>query len=56
MLEHLVQFDRHLFHVINHGLANAVFDWLMPILRDRRTWIPLYIFILVFCLWKYKKK
>ncbi|HVV54851.1 MAG TPA: phosphatase PAP2 family protein [Mucilaginibacter sp.] len=56
MLEHLVQFDRHLFHIINHDMANGFFDWLMPLLRNARFWIPLYIFILVFCIWRYKKR
>lgn len=55
MLEHLLQLDRHLFHFINHDLSNAFFDWLMPMLRNPRFWIPLYIFILFFCLWRYKK-
>ena len=55
MLEHLIQLDRHIFYFINHDLTNPFFDWFMPILRNRFTWIPLYIFILSFCLWKYKK-
>ena len=55
MLEHLIQLDRHLFHFINHDLGNPFFDWLMPMLRNPRFWIPLYLFILVFCVWRYKK-
>ena len=55
MLEPLIQFDRHIFFYINHDLTNPFFDWLMPILRNPRTWIPLYIFILAFCLLKFKK-
>lgn len=56
MLEHLIELDRHLFHFINYDLANPFFDWLMPLLRNAKFWIPLYIFIIVFCLWKYKKQ
>ncbi len=55
MLEHLLQFDQHLFYFINHCLSNPFFDWLMPILREPRTWIPLYLFIICFCIYKYKK-
>ncbi|MFI5163144.1 MAG: phosphatase PAP2 family protein [Sphingobacteriales bacterium] len=55
MIDHLVQFDRHLFYFINHDMANAFFDWLMPILREPHTWIPLYIFIIVFSLYRFKK-
>ncbi len=56
MLEHLVELDRHLFYFINHDLSNPFFDWLMPILRNARFWIPLYVIILIFCLWRYKKQ
>lgn len=56
MLEHLIQIDRHLFYFINTDLGNPFFDWLMPLLRNARFWIPLYVFIIVFCLWKYKKQ
>lgn len=55
MIDHLVQFDRHLFYFINHDMANAFFDWLMPILREPRTWIPLYVFIICFCIYRYRK-
>src|ERR1700743_2442511 len=55
MLEHLIQLDRHLFHFINHDLGNPFFDWLMPLLRNPLFWIPLYVFIILFSIWKYKK-
>ena len=50
----LLQLDRHLFYIINHDLTNPFFDWLMPMLRNARFWIPLYVFIIVFCIWKYR--
>jgi membrane-associated phospholipid phosphatase len=56
MIDHIVQFDKHLFHFINHNMGNGFFDWLMPILRNARSWIPLYIVVIVLCLWKYKKQ
>ncbi|WP_179413591.1 phosphatase PAP2 family protein [Mucilaginibacter sp. E4BP6] len=56
MLEQLLQFDRHLFHIINYGMTNPFFDWIMPWLRTPKFWIPLYVFIVGFCLWKYGKK
>jgi membrane-associated phospholipid phosphatase len=56
MPEYLLQFDRHIFHLINHDLSNAFFDVIMPVLRNRLVWIPLYIFIFVFCLWRYKRQ
>jgi membrane-associated phospholipid phosphatase len=56
MPDTLLQLDRHLFYFINHDLSNAFFDWLMPLLRNPYFWIPLYVFIFVFCLWRYKKQ
>lgn len=55
MPDYLLQLDRHLFYIINHNLGNGFFDVLMPILRNRLVWIPLYVFIFVFCLWRYKR-
>jgi membrane-associated phospholipid phosphatase len=55
MPDFLLQLDRHLFHFINHDLANSLFDWLMPWLRNARSWIPLYVCIVGFCLYRYKK-
>ncbi|MBC7399214.1 MAG: phosphatase PAP2 family protein [Mucilaginibacter sp.] len=56
MPDYPLQLDRHLFYFINHDLSNAFFDVLMPVLRNPYTWIPLYIFVFIFCLWRYKKQ
>src|SRR5450432_956551 len=56
MPDSLLQFDRHLFYFINHDLTNPFFDWLMPWLRTAKHWIPLYIFIIGFCIYKFKKQ
>lgn len=55
MLEQIIQFDQNLFFAINHGLSNSAFDWLMPILRNRFTWTPLYLFIAIFLVRNYAK-
>lgn len=52
----MLQLDRHLFYFINHDLTNSFFDVVMPWLRNPKFWIPLYVFIVVFCIWKYKKQ
>jgi membrane-associated phospholipid phosphatase len=56
MPDFLLQLDRQLFYFINHDLSNAFFDVLMPVLRNRLVWIPLYVLIFIFCLWRYKKR
>lgn len=55
MPDQFLQLDRHLFYFINHDLANPFFDWIMPWLRNPKSWVPLYVFIAGFCVWKFKK-
>lgn len=56
MIESLLQFDHDLFLKIHRGLSNGFFDWLMPLMRNRFFWAPLYLFIIIFCIKEYKKK
>lgn len=56
MPQYLLQLDRKLFYFINHTLSNRFFDWIMPYLRYPQFWIPVYVFILIFCIWRYKKQ
>lgn len=46
MMETWLHWDTSLMHWINSGWSSPVLDWLMPILRNKYTWIPLYIFCL----------
>ncbi len=54
MLAEIIKLDHQLFYAINSGLTNIFFDWLMPILRNRYTWVPLYIFIVFYFIKNYK--
>ncbi|RZK50275.1 MAG: phosphatase PAP2 family protein [Pedobacter sp.] len=56
MIETLLQLDPEIFLRINRDMANVVFDKIMPLLRNRFFWAPLYLFIIVFCIKEYKKK
>lgn len=56
MLEEIIRLDHQLFQAINTGLSNPFFDWLMPILRNKYTWIPLYVAIIFFAIRAYKVK
>ena len=42
-MDYLIQLDHQLFNFINQGLSNDFFDWVMPIIRNKKTWIPFYI-------------
>jgi undecaprenyl-diphosphatase len=54
MLDFLIQLDRSLLFFINQQTANVFFDWLMPILREKKTWIPLYIIFVIGLIRTYK--
>jgi membrane-associated phospholipid phosphatase len=56
MIESLQKFDADLFLAIHRGLSNGFFDWLLPMMRNRYTWAPLYLFIIVFSFIEYKKR
>jgi undecaprenyl-diphosphatase len=56
MPDFLLHFDRQAFYWINHDLTNPFFDWLMPLLRTPRFWIPLYLAIIIFCIRRFKKQ
>lgn len=56
MINELIKLDQQIFEAINTGCGNIFFDWLMPILRNKLTWIPLYLFIIGFALKTYKIK
>ncbi len=55
MIEQLLQWDTELFLKIHRGLTNDFFDFLMPLLRNKFFWTPLYLFIIIFCIKQYKK-
>jgi undecaprenyl-diphosphatase len=49
MLEILKEFDQNLFTAIHNGIQNSVFDYLLPVIRNKYTWIPLYLFFIYWC-------
>ena len=48
LLQKLEQFDQWLFIKVNHGMANPLFDAVMPFMRESLNWAPLYLFLGVF--------
>ncbi|MBC7934910.1 MAG: phosphatase PAP2 family protein [Rhizobacter sp.] len=51
----LIEFDRHLFTLINSKWNNGLFDAVMPYVRNQYLWGPLYLFMLVWILFNFKK-
>ena len=56
MIDSILHFDQEIFFFINNTMGNSFFDWIMPILRNKYIWIPLYIAIIAFAISRYKLK
>lgn len=52
----MLEIDTLLFHFINQDIANPVFDTVLPIMRSKVFWIPLYAFLIAFLFFNYKAK
>ncbi len=50
-----MEWDRTLLRYINVRWQNPFFDWLFPIIRNGDLWVPLYLFLVLFVLFNYKK-
>lgn len=49
-MDYLLQLDFKVFELINIDWSNQVFDVIMPLLRNKYFWFPLYIFLTAFLL------
>lgn len=52
----LLALDEQLFHIINGDWQNPFLDAVMPLWRDKKTWIPLYILLAGFVFYRFKIK
>jgi membrane-associated phospholipid phosphatase len=52
----LLALDRALFEFINTGLSNPVFDAVLPWVRERLLWAPLYVFMLAFTWFNFRRR
>ena len=52
----LLEWDRRLFGLINQQWHFSWMDQLAPFLRESNTWIPFYIFILLFVVINFRKQ
>jgi len=55
MSEWITEIDRSWFVMINSQMGNPIFDLVMPWMRNKFFWIPLYGVVVAF-LWKNKRK
>ncbi len=52
----LLALDEQLFHIINWNWQNPFLDAIVPVWRDKKTWIPLYLIIAGFVWYKFRIK
>jgi membrane-associated phospholipid phosphatase len=52
MIEYLDWFDKSAFLWIQHHIRNSFMDAIMPWIRHKESWFPLYLLIIIFLTWK----
>jgi|DewCreStandDraft_4_1066084.scaffolds.fasta_scaffold00573_1 undecaprenyl-diphosphatase len=52
MLEFLINIDTAVFYFFNKTIANPIFDKVFPFITNLDSWLILYIFFIVWMLWK----
>jgi undecaprenyl-diphosphatase len=50
----LLHFDQQAFFFINQSLRNAFFDFFMPYARDKNFWIPLYVLLVAYFIYRFR--
>lgn len=54
-MDQLLQLDLRLFELINQQGHFPLFDWLMPYWREKSFWIPLYLGLAGFVVYRFKR-
>lgn len=52
ILSVLISWDVQTFFIVNHSIANAVFDFLFPILTTTKNWLPIYLVSISYLLYR----
>jgi len=55
LLPTIIEWDKWLLSKINGEWHNSFLDMIYPYWRARSTWIPIYVIIVGFIFWKYRK-
>jgi membrane-associated phospholipid phosphatase len=54
-MQKILAIDKALFQYLNSHWHSSFGDWFLPLMRNATTWVPLYLFMLVFILINGKK-
>jgi len=55
-METIQNIDHTIFHWINNDMSNSFLDFFFVIIRNKYTWLPLYLFLISFFIFNFKKK
>lgn len=55
-IDYILEADRVVWYHVNVLWQNTVFDFLAPIFRNPKTWIPLYLFLAIFLPYRFRLK
>lgn len=52
----ILELDQELFYLLNNQWTNPIFDYILPVWRDKLFWLPVYFFIISFTVYNFKTK
>lgn len=55
-MDYLIEADRFLFKQLNGEWHNRFFDVIMPFIRNSMTWVPFYLFMILFVFRNFKQQ
>jgi len=56
ILDAIIYGDEQLFYLLNTRIHNSFFDLVLPILRNKYFWVPLYTFIIFFLFYNFNPR
>ena len=56
MLDFFRHIDLALFNFINQRISNSFFDTVLPWCRDKNNWIPLYVVLVIWIIYLFRKQ
>jgi membrane-associated phospholipid phosphatase len=56
MLDTLLELDRTLFGLLNGQWHNSFFDAVLPYWREKLVWVPLYVGLIAFALYRFRRE
>lgn len=55
-MEYIQNLDHTIFQWINQDMSNVFFDYFFTFIRNKYSWLPLYLFLIAFFIFNFKTK